>query len=62
MAARGRARVEALYTWPRKAAQLVEVYRWLRGQRQGPPEFDYFDRPDAAFAAVPIESQIRAAG
>jgi len=62
MAARGRARVEALYTWPRKAAQLVEVYRWLRGQRQGPPEFEYFDRPDTAFAAVPIESQIRAAG
>lgn len=42
IAARGRTRVEQLYTWQRKAAQLVEVYAWLHGQRQGPPEFGFF--------------------
>lgn len=45
MARCGRARVNSLYTWRRKAAQLVDVYRWLHGQRQGPPEFGFFDRP-----------------
>ena len=45
IAARGRTRVEKLYTWPRKAAQLVEVYEWLHGKRQGPPEFGFLDPP-----------------
>lgn len=50
IAARGRDRVERLYTWQRKAHQLVEVYAWLHGQRQGPPEFGFFDPPHPASA------------
>lgn len=62
MAARGRDRVEALYTWPRKADQLVEVYRWLHGERSGPPEFGFFERAAPDRAMAPLEDLIAAAG
>ncbi|MET0250750.1 MAG: glycosyltransferase family 4 protein [Novosphingobium sp.] len=45
IAARGRDRIDQLYTWPRKAAQVVEVYDWVRGRRRGPPDFGFFDHP-----------------
>jgi glycosyltransferase involved in cell wall biosynthesis len=39
MASSGRERVEAHYTWQRKADQTVEVYRWVLGQRLDKPDF-----------------------
>jgi glycosyltransferase involved in cell wall biosynthesis len=39
MAAAGRTRVEAYYTWQRKAEQTMEVYRWVLGERPDKPEF-----------------------
>jgi alpha-maltose-1-phosphate synthase len=36
MGARGRKRVESCFTWPVKAAQVHEVYRWVLGQREKP--------------------------
>ena len=32
-------RVEHLFTWDRKAEQVVEVYRWVLGQRDSKPDF-----------------------
>lgn len=38
---RAQARVSALFTWPRKAAQVAEVYAWLLGANpQKPAPFD----------------------
>ncbi len=37
--ARARDRVAALFTWPRKAAQLAEVYDWVLGRRADKPCF-----------------------
>lgn len=54
IAARGRDRVERLYTWQRKATQLVEVYAWLHGQRREPPAFGFFAPPHPANAWEPI--------
>ena len=31
MGARGRALVEERFTWPKVAAQMVEVYKWILG-------------------------------
>ena len=36
MGARGRAMVEANYTWDKVAAQIIEVYEWLLGGREQP--------------------------
>ncbi|MBB5986330.1 glycosyltransferase family 4 protein [Sphingobium lignivorans] len=41
MAARGRARIDALYSWERKAAQVVEVYDWVTGKRPDRPDFGF---------------------
>jgi glycosyltransferase involved in cell wall biosynthesis len=41
LAANSLRRVQALYTWDRKAEQLLEVYRWALGQR-GRPSFFFF--------------------
>jgi glycosyltransferase involved in cell wall biosynthesis len=37
--ARARARVEALFTWERKAEQVAEVYAWVLGARAERPVF-----------------------
>ena len=37
--ARARERVEALFTWERKAAQVAEVYDWVLQRRSGRPAF-----------------------
>lgn len=34
-----RRRVGALFTWDRKAEQILEVYRWVLGQREKKPDF-----------------------
>ena len=39
MAAAGIARVRDHFTWPAKAAQMMEVYRWALGQRADKPAF-----------------------
>jgi glycosyltransferase involved in cell wall biosynthesis len=36
MGERGRRRVMDLYTWKAKAKQVLEVYRWVRGEREKP--------------------------
>ena len=36
MGERGRHRVESLFTWEVKAAQVAEVYRWVLGERDRP--------------------------
>jgi glycosyltransferase involved in cell wall biosynthesis len=36
MAKDGRQRIEALYTWERKAQQISEVYEWVSGTRDRP--------------------------
>jgi glycosyltransferase involved in cell wall biosynthesis len=36
-------RVNALYTWERKARQLAEVYAWVCGDRPDRPEFPFFE-------------------
>jgi len=36
MGQRARARVERLFTWEVKAAQILEVYRWVLGERSKP--------------------------
>jgi glycosyltransferase involved in cell wall biosynthesis len=41
LAARGRERIDGLYTWDRKAAQVVEVYDWVTGKRADKPEFGF---------------------
>jgi glycosyltransferase involved in cell wall biosynthesis len=41
MAARGLERVAALYTWEKKADQIVAVYDWVRGNGGGKPEFGF---------------------
>ncbi len=38
-----RERVTSLYTWPQKAKQVVEVYRWVIGDRPDKPSFGFFD-------------------
>lgn len=38
MAARGRERVESLYTWAAKARQVRQVYDWVTGTRQTRPD------------------------
>ena len=40
MGERARARVLAHFTWEAKARQMIEVYRWVRGQRPEKPQFD----------------------
>jgi glycosyltransferase involved in cell wall biosynthesis len=47
MGARARQRVEKLFTWDVKARQIVEVYRWVLGER-GKPDFGMPLREDAA--------------
>jgi glycosyltransferase involved in cell wall biosynthesis len=39
LAARGRERVERLFTWPAKARQVLEVYRWITGERSDKPDY-----------------------
>lgn len=39
MGAAARDRVEALFTWERKAAQVAEVYDWVLGRRAAKPAF-----------------------
>lgn len=46
MAERARQRVLDSFTWPAKATQVLEVYRWLLGQR-GKPDFG-MPLPDAS--------------
>jgi glycosyltransferase involved in cell wall biosynthesis len=43
LAAAARRRVESLFTWPRKAAQMVEVYDWVQGRRPTKPCFHFLD-------------------
>jgi glycosyltransferase involved in cell wall biosynthesis len=47
-------RVEQSFTWERKAAQILEVYRWVLGQRPTKPDFSMplRDEPDD-HAALP---------
>ena len=40
MAAAGVARVARSFTWPAKAAQMLQVYRWALGERPDKPVFD----------------------
>jgi glycosyltransferase involved in cell wall biosynthesis len=41
-------RVERLFTWDRKAQQVLEVYRWVLGQRASKPDFGLpLAEPDA---------------
>jgi len=42
IAKRGLGRVNALYTWEKKALQLSEVYEWVCGDRAARPEFPFF--------------------
>jgi glycosyltransferase involved in cell wall biosynthesis len=42
LAANGIERVGALFTWERKAAQLLDVYDWAAGKRPDKPEFPFF--------------------
>ena len=39
LAAQARARVQAGFTWPRKAAQVAQVYDWVLGHRVEKPDF-----------------------
>lgn len=41
-AKRGLERVNALYTWHKKALQLNQVYEWVCGDRTNRPEFPFF--------------------
>lgn len=36
MGSRGRRRVQRWFTWPAKASQILEVYRWVLGEREKP--------------------------
>ena len=40
LAATARARVQAAFTWPRKAAQVAQVYDWVLQRRLEKPDFD----------------------
>ena len=40
LAANARARVQAAFTWPRKAAQVAQVYDWVLKRRVEKPDFD----------------------
>lgn len=44
LAAAARRRVEDLFTWERKAAQMSEVYDWVEGRRPIRPDFGFLDR------------------
>jgi glycosyltransferase involved in cell wall biosynthesis len=37
----GLQRIDALYTWEKKALQLLEVYDWVTGRRDARPEFPF---------------------
>ena len=39
--AKGLTRIEARFTWARKAEQLTEVFRWVTKERPDKPEFDF---------------------
>jgi len=39
MSARARARALQKFSWAAKAAQTVEVYRWVLGERPDKPDF-----------------------
>jgi glycosyltransferase involved in cell wall biosynthesis len=53
LAAAARARVEALFTWDRKAAQVASVYDWVLGRRDDrPAPFGTPARPYAAAAGA----------
>lgn len=39
MGARARRRALTRFTWDAKAAQVLEVYRWVTGRSPGPPDF-----------------------
>jgi len=56
MGARARRRVETCFTWPVKAAQTVEVYRWVLGRRDKPDFGVPLADPDAP---VPTETSSR---
>lgn len=51
--ARARERAISRFTWPAKAKQTVEVYRWVTGARPDRPVFDLVERErlEAALAA-----------
>lgn len=49
---RARERVYGLFTWDAKAAQSIEVYRWVLGQRAARPEFGV---PAADSSRNPLE-------
>ncbi len=40
---RARQRVMDLFTWPAKAQQTMEIYRWVLGRRPDRPEFGFVD-------------------
>jgi alpha-maltose-1-phosphate synthase len=48
MAERARERVLRLFTWDAKASQVLEVYRWILGERDKPDFGMPFDDPDDA--------------
>lgn len=47
MSTAARERVMAWYTWPAKARQILEVYRWVLGRRPDKPDFE-MPLPEAA--------------
>ena len=50
---RAYARVQALFTWQRKADQIAEIYAWLLGRRPDRPCF--FGERDGTVAGQPAQ-------
>lgn len=55
MIRRGRERVRRLYTWEAKARQMIEVYRWVLGERPDKPDWGmpFHELPDEPAPAAP---------
>ena len=53
MGAAARERVHRLFTWDAKAAQVLEVYRWVLGQRPSQPESSELFPEGAPLKAAP---------
>ena len=52
MGERASSRAHTLFAWPAKAAQVLEVYRWVLGERDRPSFGMPFPDPTAAAAAA----------
>lgn len=57
MATAARRRIDGLFTWERKAAQIGEVYGWVAGERPSRPEFGFL--PDEATGDLSSPAQPR---